>query len=219
VLETVSIGFDFGFGGDYTSFVSESFLNETMLLLTSIANVLVDTLPGTNGTALQEELLYGLADAEYSYSVTTELVDYQSSPMRSGATKIQWLAISFAVILAIAGTSLVVILTLQEKDAEIALLSVRGFSKGQLFRTLLAEVMVTVLFALVLGLSVGYIEILGQVSQQNSSILGLIRYQTVLSGATMYTVLILLGVVLAAAIIPVWLASRRPESKVDILRA
>lgn len=219
VLESISIGFDFGFGGDYTSFVSESFLNETMLTLISTANVLVDTLPGTNGTALQEQLLIDLSDAEYSYSVTTELVDYQSSPMRSGATKIQWLAISFAVILAIAGTSLVVILTLQEKDAEIALLSVRGFSKGQLFKTLLAEVMVTVLFALVLGLGVGYIEILGQVSQQNSGILGLIRYQTVLSGATMYTVLLLLGVVLAAAIIPVWLASRRPESKVDILRA
>jgi len=114
---------------------------------------------------------------------------------------------------------LIVVLTLQEKNVEIALLSVRGFSKWQLFKTLLAEVMVTVLFALGLGLGVGYIENFGQVSQLNDSATGLIRYQITLGGAASYTILILLGVVLLAAIVPVWWSSRRPESKVDLLRS
>ena len=121
--------------------------------------------------------------------------------------------------MAFVGTSLVVILTLQEKDSEIALLSVRGFSKWQLFKTLLAEVMVTVFFALLLGVGVGILENIGQVSQSNENASGLIRYQVALGGDATYTILMLLGAVLLAAIVPVWWSSRRPESKVDLLRS
>ncbi|MFX1579610.1 MAG: FtsX-like permease family protein, partial [Promethearchaeota archaeon] len=118
-----------------------------------------------------------------------------------------------------AGVALVVILTLREKDAEIVLLSVRGFSKWQLFKTLLAEVMVTIVFALILGGVVGFAQNLGQAAQQNTNATGLIRYRVTLGGAAFTTNVILIGVILLAAIIPVWWASRRPESKIDVLRA
>lgn len=219
VIEVAIAGFTFSTGGDYVSIVSETFLNDSMLIHTSTANVLIDTDPNVNGTVLQQQLLLDFEDVFRTFSVTSEISDYQSSPLRSGSTKIQWLAISFAVILAMVGTGLVVYLTLREKDAEIALLSVRGFSKWQLFKTLLAEVMVTVLFALLLGVFVGYVENLGQVSQLNTNATGLIRYGVTLGGAAFYTNLLLVVVVLLAAIIPVWLSSRRPESKVDLLRA
>ncbi|MGY5881803.1 MAG: FtsX-like permease family protein, partial [Candidatus Thorarchaeota archaeon] len=219
VVEIVIGEFEYTLGGNYMSFVSESFLNVSNLLFTSTANILIDTDSAVNGTLLQEQFALELDGVYSSYSVTTELVDYQSSTIRSGTTKIQWLAISFAIILAMVGTALIVILTLQEKDPEIALLSVRGFSKWQLFKTLLAEVMVTVLFALLLGVGVGWVENLGQVSQLNNNASGLIRYQIVLGGAASYTILILLGVVILAAILPVWWSSRRPESKVDLLRS
>lgn len=213
------LDFDFGAGGDYTSYVSESFLNSSMLLMTSTANILATTTPGINGTLLQEQLAFEIADVFAAYSVTTEITDYQSSPLESGTTKIQWLAITFAVILAMVGTGLVVILTLSEKDAEIALLSVRGFSKWQLFKTLLAEVLVTVLFALILGVGVGFIEIIGQISSLNDSVTGLIRYRVALGGTATLTMMILMGVVLLATLVPVWWSSRRPERKIDLLRA
>lgn len=208
----------FAITGTYISFVSEDFLKSSMLIYTSTANILIDTVAGTNGTALQQQLATDLSGVYAAYSVTTELSDYQSSVTRSGTTKIQWLAISFAVVMAMVGTALVVILTLQEKDPEIALLSVRGFSKWQLFKTLMAEVLVTLLFALLLGLAVGFIENLGQVASSNQNATGLIRYRIALGGAATNTILILLSVVLLAAIIPVWLSSRRPESKIDLLR-
>jgi len=219
LIEMTVFGLTIATGGEYISIVSEMFLNESMLIHTSTANVLVDTAPNVNGTLLQDQFVNDLEDVYTSYSVTSEMADYQSSPLRSGSTKIQWLAISFAIILAMVGTGLVVFLTLKEKDVEIALLSVRGFNKWQLFKTLLAEVMVTILFALLLGVFVGVVENLGQVSQLNQNATGLIRYQVTLGGAAFYTNLLLVGVVLLAAIIPVWLASRRPESKVDLLRA
>ncbi|TFG34562.1 ABC transporter permease [Candidatus Thorarchaeota archaeon] len=217
-IEQFGGDFQISVGGDYTSFVSESFLNESNLIYTSTANILIDTDANTNGTLLQETFAIEISGVYASYSVTTELLDYQTSIIRSGTTKIQWLAISFAIILAMVGTALVVILTLQEKDTEIALLSVRGFNKLQLFKTLLAEVMVTVFFALLLGLGVGYIENVGQVASLNESISGLIRYRVSLGNVAGYTILVLLSVVILAAIIPVWWSSRRPESKVDLLR-
>ncbi|MFW9833626.1 MAG: ABC transporter permease [Candidatus Thorarchaeota archaeon] len=219
IIEVAIAGFTFTTGGDYISIVSESFLNESMLIYTSTANVLVDTAPGVNGTVLQEQFINEIDGAYSTFSVTSEIADYQSSPLRSGSTKIQYLAISFAIILAMAGVALVVILTLREKDAEIVLLSVRGFSKWQLFKTLLAEVMVTIVFALILGGVVGFAQNLGQAAQQNTNATGLIRYRVTLGGAALTTNLILIGVILLAAIIPVWWASRRPESKIDVLRA
>ena len=217
-IERIAGTFQFSVGGDYTSFVSESFLDDSNLIYTATANVLVDTTDSTNGTLLQEEFATEIPGVYSTFSVTTELVDYQTSIIRSGTTKIQWLAISFAVILAMVGTGLVVILTLQEKNAEIALLSVRGFNKWQLFKTLLAEVMVTVVFALLLGLGVGYIENIGQISSLNQNATGLIRYRIALGGAASYAIMILLSVVLLAAMIPVWWSSRRPESNIDLLR-
>ncbi|MFX1483450.1 MAG: ABC transporter permease [Promethearchaeota archaeon] len=218
-IEVVFAGVSFATGGDYLSYVSEGFLNSSMLLLTSTSNILVDTSDTTNGTQLQEQLATDIPSVSTSYSVASELADYESSPLRSGTTKIQWMAITFAVILALVGTGLVVILTLREKDPEIALLSVRGFSKWQLFKTLLAEVLVTIVFALLMGLFVGYVENLGQVSQLNVNLPGLIRYRITLGGFAGTTIMILLGVVLLAAIIPVWWSSRRAETKVIVLRS
>lgn len=218
-VEFIFGGVTFATGGEYLSYVSEGFLNDSLLLLTSTANILVDTSEGINGTILQEQLATDISEVSASYSVTSEIADYNNSALRSGTIRIQWMAITFAILLAIVGTGLVVILTLREKDAEIALLSVRGFSKLQLFKTLLAEVLVTIVFALLMGLFVGYVENLGQVSQLNQNQSGLIRYQIFLGGAAGNTILILLGVVLLAAIIPVWWASRRAETKVILLRS
>ena len=78
--------------------------------------------------------------------------------------------------------------------------------------------MVTVMFSLLLGILVGFAQNLGQAAQLNQNATGLIRYQVTLGGAAFNTNLILVGVVFLAAIIPVWWSSRRPESKVDILR-
>ena len=128
-------------------------------------------------------------------------------------------AVVFAIVLALVGTALVIILGLKDKDAEIALLTVRGFSKWQLFKTLLAEMLVMVMFALVLGSLVGFVEIFGNINLENQNATTLIRTRMIVSGLAGSTMLVIIGIVLLSAIIPVWWASRRPESKVDILRA
>jgi len=206
-------------GGNYPSFVSEDFLNSSNFISSASRYILIDTAQGTNGTALQEEFHEEISSIQSSASFTSEMADYWARPIESGITKIRWVAIAFSVILAFVGTTLVIVLTIREKEAEIALLTVRGFTKWQLFKTLLAEMMVMVVFSLILGSFVGLVEIFGNVSQLNDSTSGLIRYNIIILGSSGLTMLGIIGVVIFAAAFPVWWASRRPESKVDVLRA
>ncbi|MHA2424489.1 MAG: FtsX-like permease family protein [Candidatus Thorarchaeota archaeon] len=205
--------------GDYPSFVSSDYLNDSNFLIGSEKNILIDTVAGVNGTTFQEEMIEEFSLLDRSYSFTSEMVNYWARPIESGITKIRWVAISFSVILALVGTALVIILSLREKESEIALITVRGFSKWQLFKTLIAEMMIMVIFSILLGSFVGLVQIFGNVSQLNENVSGLIRYGIVIGGASGLTMLAIMGVVILAAALPVWWASRRPEAKVDVLRA
>jgi hypothetical protein len=198
--------------------VSESFLSESNILDASASNILIKTNADVNGTYVQEILDETFTDISDSYSFTSNMRNYYERPIESGITRIRWVAIVFAVVLALVGTALVIILGLKEKDAEIALITVRGFSKWQLFKTLLAEMLVMVLFALLLGSLVGFIEIFGNVNLENQNATGLIRTRMIVGGLSGITMLVVIGVVILAAALPVYWASRRPESKVDVLR-
>ncbi|MFX1369472.1 MAG: ABC transporter permease [Promethearchaeota archaeon] len=211
---------DFGasFAGSYPSFVSEQFLNDSNYKIYSTANILIDTANSVNGTTLQAEFGETLSGLAQTYSVTSELKDYYERPIQRGPLLIQGVAIVFAIILGMVGTGIVIILTLREKEAEIALFSVRGFTKWQLFKTLFAEMMVMVFFSLLLGYVVGIIQIFGNVSLINSSATGLIRSRVILAGMAGYWMLAIIGVVVLSAAIPVYMTSRRPEAKVEVLR-
>lgn len=211
-------GLDISLAGDYPSIVSTAFLNNSGFLTIATPNILVDLQNGTNGTLFQEDMIEQIADLQSSYSFTSEIMDYWARPIESGITKIRWVAIAFSVILALVGTSLVIILSLREKDAEIALITVRGFTKWQLFKTLVAEMMIMVIFSMILGVLVGLVQIFGSISQLNGNLTGLIRYVVVIGGMSGFTMVSIVGIVVLAAALPVWWASRRPETKVDILR-
>ncbi|MGY5875477.1 MAG: FtsX-like permease family protein [Candidatus Thorarchaeota archaeon] len=217
ILETFIEGFGVSAGGSYPSFVSETFLNDTSLLPFASTKLLIDTQDGINGTIMQEQIMDEVGDISSTYSVTAQIKDYYERPIESGTIKMTWVAIFFSIVLAMVGTGLVIILSLREKNTEIALLTVRGFSKWQLFKTLFAEVMVMVFFALLLGSLVGFIQIFGNVSSLNGGLTGLVRYQMVLGppGLAWWSVI---GTVLLASIFPVWWVSRRPEAEVDALR-
>lgn len=204
--------------GNYPSFVSKGFLNDSSILPDATGNILIDAVDGANGTAIQEELIEDFPEASSSYSYTSQVADYYERPIESGITKIRWVAVTFAVMLALVGTSLVIILTLKEKEVEIALISVRGFSRLQLFKTLLAEMLVMVVFSLLLGLFVGFVQIFGNISLLNQNATDLILSRFVIGGMSGITMLTIIGVVLIAASIPVWYASQKPQNNVDVLR-
>ena len=78
--------------------------------------------------------------------------------------------VAVAVVLAIVGTALVVGLTLQEKEYETTLLRVRGFTRSQVLKVLLAEIMVMILFSLILGVGTGFIQLFGDLANQSQNL-------------------------------------------------
>ena len=83
----------------------------------------------------------------------------------------------------------------------------------------MAEMLVMVVFSVIIGSLVGLVQVFGNVSLLNVGLTGLIRHNIALGGTSGLIMLSIIGIVLAAAALPLWGVSRRPEVKVDVLRA
>lgn len=208
----------FAFGGTYPSFVPRDFLNSTGLVEYAEGHVLVKTADNINGTLLEEEIRSQFPEVQSTDSVTTSLKAMQVNTFEVGGTRARWVGVVFAVVLAIIGTALVVGLTLKEKEYETTLLRVRGFTRGQVLKVLLAEIMVMVVFSLILGVGTGFIQLFGDLANQSQNLQQLVRPQVVLSGPALIGMISMVVAVLGAAVIPIVMASRFTEEKVDVLR-
>ncbi|MFQ5832864.1 MAG: FtsX-like permease family protein [Candidatus Thorarchaeota archaeon] len=208
----------FAFGGTYPSFVPRDFLNSTGLVEYAEGHVLVKTADNINGTLLEEEIRSQFPEVQSTDSVTTSLKAMQVNTFEVGGTRARWVGVVFAVVLAIIGTALVVGLTLKEKEYETTLLRVRGFTRGQVLKVLLAEIMVMVVFSLILGVGTGFIQLFGDLANQSQNLQQLVRPQVVLSGPALIGMISMVVAVVGAAVIPIVMASRFTEEKVDVLR-
>lgn len=209
---------EFSFGGSYPSYIPFDFLNQTGYVGYAEQHVLIKTAQGVNGTAIEQQLLQLYPNCKSTDSTTTQEVNREASPFEMGSTRARWLGVTFAVVLAIIGTGLIVSLTLREKEYETTLLSVRGFTTSQVHRVLLAEIMVMMLFSIILGLGTGMIQLFGDVSNTSQSTQSLVRPIIMLDPVTVALMgLIILAIVLSA-VVPILLTSRFSEKKIDVLR-
>ncbi|MFW9846695.1 MAG: FtsX-like permease family protein [Candidatus Thorarchaeota archaeon] len=209
----------FAFGGTYPSFIPRDYLNSTGLEDYAEGHVLVKTQSNVNGTLLEEEIAsISPDDVQSTDSVTSVLKAQQENTFEAGGTRARWVGVIFAVVLAIIGTGLVVGLTLKEKEYETTLLRVRGFTRGQVLKVLVAEIMVMIIFSLILGLGTGFIQLFGDLANQSQNLQVLVRPNVVLSAPAVLGMVGMVIAVIAAAIIPIIWASRFTEGKVDVLR-
>ncbi len=208
----------FTFGGTYPSFVPRDFLNSTGLVEYAEGHILARTEANTNGTMLEEEIALVAPEVQSTASVTSVLKSIEENTFEAGGTRARWVGVFFAVVLAIIGTGLVVSLTLKEKEYETTLLRVRGFTRNQVLKVLLAEIMVMVLFSLILGVGTGFIQLFGDLSNQSQNLQQLVRPMVVLSAPAVFGMVSMVLAVLGAAVVPIIWASRFTEGKVDVLR-
>ncbi|MHA2140274.1 MAG: FtsX-like permease family protein [Candidatus Thorarchaeota archaeon] len=209
----------FTFGGTYPSFVPRDFLNSTGLVEYAEGHVLVKTEGNVNGTLLEQQISsIAPDDVQSTGSVTSTIKSQQENTFEAGGTRARWVGVIFAVFLAIVGTGLVVSLTLKEKEYETTLLRVRGFTRGQVLKVLVAEIMVMIIFSLILGVGTGFIQLFGDLSNQSQNLQALVRPLVVLSTPAVLGMMSMVVAVLAAAVVPIVWASRFTEGKVDVLR-
>ena len=114
--------------------------------LAAEGHVLVKTAGNVNGTMMEGDIASITTEVQSTDSVTSTLKSLEENTFQAGGTRARWVGVIFAVVLAIVGTGLVVSLTLREKEYETTLLRVRGFTRGQVLKVLLAEIMVMIIF-------------------------------------------------------------------------
>jgi len=209
---------EFAFGGNYPAYIPFDFLNDTGFLDYAEPHVLMKTAQGTNGTLVEHEILQLFPSAASTDSATTRATERAASTFEMGATRARWLGISFAIVLAIIGTGLIVSLTLKEKEYETALLSVRGFTNSQVLKVLVAEIMVMTLFSLVLGIGTGFIWLFGDTSNQSQNVQALVRPQMVFDPLTIGLMCLIVLAIVVSAILPILRTSRFDEKKIHVLR-
>ncbi len=208
----------FAFGGSYQSYVPIDFLEDTGLINYAEGHVLVNTEPSVNGTLLESEVESMFPQVESTDSFTSRVAAAQESSYQVGGTRARLLGVTFAAVLAIVGTLLVITLTLREKQYETTLLGVRGFNWRQTLTVLAGEVMVLVLFSLILGTATGFIQLFGDISNTVESSSSIIRPQIILTPISIVSMLAIVFGVVLAALIPVINAARFSEERIDILR-
>ncbi|NOR38108.1 MAG: FtsX-like permease family protein [Candidatus Thorarchaeota archaeon] len=209
---------DIALGGTYPSYVPSDYLKETGLEDISTGHLLMKTIPGTNGTLLEQEIYVAFPEVVDTDSSTTRVAAAQENTFEVGGTRARWVGILFGGVLAVVGTLLIVGLTLKEKEYETTLLGVRGFTRGQTLKVLAGEVLVMGLFSLMLGLLTGFIQLFGDIANVSESTQILVRPQIVLSPLAILGMAAIAIAVLISALIPVLMTSRFTEDKVDVLR-
>lgn len=207
------------YSGYYSSYVSEEFYRMVSGKVYSSPRILVALKPGTDGHRVVEEIR-GLDPSVGTVAYVDEIVEtQQNSAELTGVINIQRLGIAFAVVAASIGTCLVTIVSLSERRKEISLISVRGASYRQLLLILLSETFPVVVFALLLGSTVGFIILRGNVMSTNVSIIALVKKRIILS--TGFLSMLSSGYILifTSLMIPVFLVSRRYMSRLgDAIR-
>ncbi len=78
--------------------------------------------------------------------------------------------------------------------------------------------MVMVVFSLILGVGTGFIQLFGDLANQSQNLQQLVRPQVVLSGPALIGMIGMVVAVIGAAVVPIVMASRFTEERVDVLR-
>ena len=114
-----------------------------------------------------------------------------------------------------AGTALISIISMKERNREATLMSVKGLSYKQLVWMFLTENLAVVTFSIVLGLSVGLIAGYGSVVSSNAVISELVKRRLVFTTDSMVTVVSYVSLIFASTILPIIVMSRQYVTKLE----
>lgn len=192
--------------------------NDARVLEDFQTRILLKLNDGVNGTSVAEKIrnlgleIYGVD------SVDEEMMKAQTNPTVDNSLQIldvQRFGLIFAVLAASAGTALISIISMKERNREATLMSVRGLSYRQLVWMFLTENLAVVTFSIVLGLSVGLIAGYGSVVSSNAVISELVKRRLVFTNDSMVTVVSYVSLIFASTILPIIVMSRQYVTKLE----
>ncbi|HWY28236.1 MAG TPA: FtsX-like permease family protein [Candidatus Sulfotelmatobacter sp.] len=214
-----SFGGPFGrsFSPEGWSFIPIGLIRPNATLFNPTNFVLVKASPDISLTQLALSL-----QTAYPYlTITTAQVATQgvAGVINAGTQNVLRLGTAFAALAASIGVGTIAYTGYREREKEITMVAVRGFSYRQLAGLLITEFLPLVIFALILATIVGLVVVWGDALGQNSlnqSYLGMLAARRVVFPLwASANILVIVGLVLAGVFIPAIAAARKDLSKMS----
>jgi ABC-type lipoprotein release transport system permease subunit len=202
----------------YWSFVSVELYEEIENSVTvQNTRILLKLKPGENGTAVAENIRSLGLNVSRVDSYAEEYASSQSDVATVGSLDAQRLGIVFAVLAASVGTALVSVVSMTERNREATIMSVKGLSYRQLVIMFLAENLAVVIFALVLGISVGLVAAYGNISATNSFIAStaIIKHQFIFPADAILMLISYAALIFVSTVLPILIIARRCVTKLE----
>jgi ABC-type antimicrobial peptide transport system permease subunit len=132
-----------------------------------------------------------------------------------GALDVQRLGVVFAFLAASVGTALVSIVSMKERSREAALMSEKGMSYKQLVLMFLTENFAIVIFAVAIGLLVGFVIVNGLIASANAAVLQLVTRRVLFPIDSAIMLGSCTALIFASAILPIIIMARFYVSKLE----
>lgn len=192
----------------FWSYIPEGLYNQTTGVDVAQTRILVKLASGANGTAVADEISGLDSNIERVNSVETQRKLVESNVFLNGPRRVQALGVPFALLTSSIGVALIATTTLRERRKEITLMSVKGFSYGQIVKAQMLENLGIIGFSVLLGSLVGYVTTIGNV-QSLSALPSLVARRVVFPMGSVVTVLTILAIILASIMVPILIIVRR----------
>ena len=200
----------------YWSYVSEGLYKGVNSSVNPSTRMLIKLKAGVDGANVTQSIRDMKLNVTSVQSFVEKWKESQSDVYAMGLLDIQRLGGFFAILAASVGTALVSTVSMKERGREATIMSVRGLSYKQLLIMFLTENLSLVMFSVVLGLSVGFITLYGNISSANSLQSDvLILRRLVFPLDSTLTLVSCLALIFASTVLPILIMSRRYVTKLE----
>jgi ABC-type antimicrobial peptide transport system permease subunit len=221
-----SLGWSYWLAEQTWSYISYELFLEILPGLSSFDGYILVSLqsPAFNSEVISA--IEELDDVVIIESSLNTLGEFSTDVFLNANVNMMYMGLLFAYLLASLGTVVIVYLTLRERRTTTALMSARGMTYAQTLRTLMAEVLTIIGFAIIVGILVGTVVLYGLVQGSVGSV-GFLNIPTLIvarfipapfAGLMATQLAVFIVILLGATLLPILIEAYTARYDTSILR-
>jgi len=192
-----------------TVYVNEGFLKNVKEKFIDTRRILVNLDDAVDLQAFKERVEDLSTDVERVDLTALQVEKSLNNIYLAGLRRVEELGSYFAGLVASLGVALIVSTVIRSRGKELTIMAIRGYSPGQLGMSLVFEHVGMELLAILLGVSVGLVSLRGQTELFNQVLSAGIERRMVFPFSAQVNLLVIVGLILLATLLPIILAVRR----------
>lgn len=197
-------------------YVSETFMEGIKERYIDQRRIIVNLEEGVDPLTMKASLEDVDGDVQRVDMASINLENAVDNIILAGPKQIQVLGTYFAGLVASVGIVLIISTMIRSRIKELTIMSIRGFSPGQLAITLLVEHLGMDIFAIILGGGVGLFTLYGVVNLLNSSLGFIFAYRVVWPMKAFVQLGAIIGLIIVSTIAPIVVAVNRISAEPDL---